>query len=138
MPGFSLWIQAPGFSFFRAPARWSVATALALAILAGKGFDALSTWRRPGRDIAWFSLFASLGTLLVVLGFELALASSDEPEWTRVSAGFENARMSLPWQADHSFKVVMSRARRPQTDLRVRTRAGATRAFHQSTAPGQH
>ena len=70
--------------------------------------------------------------------FELALASSDEPEWTRVSAGFENARMSLPWQADHSFKVVMSRAWWPQTDLRVRTALGRERAFHQSTAPGQH
>ena len=46
-------IGVPGFSFFRAPARWSLATALALAILAGKGFDRWRDWPRPGRWLRW-------------------------------------------------------------------------------------
>ena len=39
VPGFENLIRLPGFSFFRAPARWGLATALALALLAGKGVD---------------------------------------------------------------------------------------------------
>jgi hypothetical protein len=120
VPGFSVWSQAPGFSFFRAPARWSVATGLALAVLAGMGFDSLATWRRPGRALAWFAVLSSMAPLLVVLGFELALASTEEPEWPRISAAFEHARELLPWKDDPSFQEVMAKARRPQNDLRVR------------------
>ncbi len=56
MPGFRLLIALPGFSFFRAPSRWSLATALALSLLAGKGFDRLREWPRPGRSLWWFSV----------------------------------------------------------------------------------
>ena len=48
VPGFRLLIALPGFSFFRAPARWTLATSLALAILAGKGLDRCREWDRPG------------------------------------------------------------------------------------------
>src|SRR5262249_55092769 len=58
-PGFGLLSRLPGFSFFRGPARWSVATALALAILAGKGFDGLPDWRRPGRSLTAFVVFVA-------------------------------------------------------------------------------
>ena len=40
LPGFRWLIRLPGFSFFRAPARWSLATELALCLLAGRGLEA--------------------------------------------------------------------------------------------------
>ena len=46
-PGFALWSRLPGFSFFRAPARWGLAMMLALSLLAGKGFDAWRTCDLP-------------------------------------------------------------------------------------------
>jgi hypothetical protein len=39
VPGFSLLIELPGFSYFRAPARWTAASSLALALLAARGWD---------------------------------------------------------------------------------------------------
>ena len=45
VPGFRHLIRLPGFSFFRAPARWGLATELALACWPGEG----STRSRPGR-----------------------------------------------------------------------------------------
>ncbi|MBX6316588.1 MAG: hypothetical protein IRY99_27285, partial [Isosphaeraceae bacterium] len=59
VPGFGLLIRLPGFSFFRAPARWGLATSLALALLAGKGFDDLSHRPRPGRARAGAVLIAA-------------------------------------------------------------------------------
>jgi hypothetical protein len=70
--GFRWLIQLPGFSFFRAPARWGLATALALALLAGKGFDGLPSGRRPGRALAWFVLGAGVAILWAILRIELA------------------------------------------------------------------
>src|SRR5262249_12420516 len=52
-PGFRQLISLPGFSFFRAPARWTLATSLALAILAGKGLDGCFQWDRMGRSLGW-------------------------------------------------------------------------------------
>ena len=48
-PGFRYLITQAGFNFFRAPSRWSVATGLALVLLAGKGFDRWLVWAQPGR-----------------------------------------------------------------------------------------
>ncbi len=62
VPGFRLLIRLEGFSFFRAPARWSVATALALALLAGKGFDRWPEWA-PARP-----LDRAVGAALGLLG----------------------------------------------------------------------
>jgi hypothetical protein len=119
VPGFTDWCRLPGSSFFRAPARWTLATELALALLAGQGFDRLRTWSRPGRMLAWFSLNAALAPLLVVLGVELALASSERPGWPTVANGFEGALRALPWEGDPDFRTLMSVARRPQNDPRV-------------------
>ena len=121
VPGFSLWSRLPGFSFFRAPARWSLATGLALCLLAGKGFDGLAAWPRPGRSLVRFVILAALAPLVVVLGFELALASTERPGWPALASGFDGAQRLLPWAGDPDFRALMATARRPQGDLRVRT-----------------
>lgn len=122
VPGFAWICQLPGFSFFRAPARWSLATGLALAILAGHGFDALRGWTRPGRSLVRFALIALVWPALVVGGFELALAGSDGPGIGPVADGFDRAGRLLPWSGDPSFRQVMTAARRPQSqDIRVQS-----------------
>ena len=118
-PGFDLLIRLPGFSFFRAPARWGLATGLALSLLAGLGFDALATWPRPGRSLTRFGLAASLAIGLVLGGFELALASTRGAGWPDVADAFDSALEALPWTGDPGFRDVMARAYRPQDDLRV-------------------
>jgi len=123
-PGFDLLIRLPGFSFFRAPARWGLATALALALLAGKGFDSRASWPRPGRSLARFVASAALAIGLVVAGFELALASSRGTGWPAVAGGFDSLLKALPWSdrpGEPGFRAVMAGAYRPQDDLRVRS-----------------
>jgi hypothetical protein len=120
VPGFSYLCRLPGFSFFRAPARWSLATQLALALQAGQGFDRLRTWPRPGVMLAWFSVTAALMPAVVVLGVELALASTGRQAWPPAE-GFTRALHWLPWEGDPEFRVVMRAAWLPQEDVRVRT-----------------
>lgn len=134
VPGFSLWSRLPGFSFFRAPARWSLATGLALALLAGIGFDTWRAWRRPGRALAAFVALAALGPALVVLAIELGLASTERPGLPAVADAFQRALNLLPWAnveptaaggldlarpREPTFRELMVTARQPQDDLRV-------------------
>lgn len=119
LPGFASWCQLPGFSFFRASARWSLGTALALAILAGKGFDALADWPRPGRALLRFAALAVATPLLVIGAFELALFATDKPGLPAVADAFDRAARALPWSGDPPFREVMAAARRPQADVRV-------------------
>ncbi len=131
-PGFRALIELPGFSFFRAPARWSLATALALAMLAGKGFDRWPEWPRPGRSLRWF-IGTAIVWIVAVLGLvELAVLSTDRPvsgpkvpalvkmRWPGVVAWFDRAFSAMPWKDDPSFETkdpgferVMAGARRP-------------------------
>ena len=134
-PGFGLLIQLPGFSFFRAPARWSLATGLALSLLAGGGFDLLASWPRAGRSLARYGLVAAAAIGVVVAGFELALAASRGAGWPAVSGGFGLALKALPWSGGPDFREVMARAHRPQDDLRVQT-ALARRDGKAASAPG--
>lgn len=121
VPGFELWSQVPGFSFFRAPARWGLATALALALLAGKGFDALRDWPRPGWSLARFLVLAIAAPALVLAVFELGLASTEGRGWPMLARGFDATLRALPWRDDPSFREVIAVARRPQGDQRVLT-----------------
>jgi hypothetical protein len=115
-PGFRYLIMLPGFSFFRAPARWSIATALALALLAGKGFDRWSEWRRPGRALGRCALAAVIWLLATVGVLELAVRSAPRPGWAQVSRGFHAAFQALPWTGDPSFEAVLTMAWRPPRD----------------------
>ena len=131
-PGFRGLIILPGFSFFRAPARWSLATALALAILAGKGFDRWPEWPRPGRSLRWFIVLAIVWIVVVLGLIELAVlsteraasgensASAAKSRWPGVVGWFARAFRAMPWTDDPSFKTedpsfeaVMAGARQP-------------------------
>jgi hypothetical protein len=119
VPGFRYLILVPGFSFFRAPSRWSVATALALALLAGKGFDRWPEWVRPGRSLRRLAVI-SICWVAVTLGLiELALLCTGQPGWPEVSRGFQSVFRALPWKGEPSFATVLAQARRPQADRRV-------------------
>ncbi|HWT77393.1 MAG TPA: hypothetical protein VN648_01105, partial [Candidatus Methylomirabilis sp.] len=118
-PGFRLLISVPGFSFFRAPARWSLATALALSILAGKGLDRCLDWPRPGRSLAWLAGL-SAAWILVVLGLiELALGSGSSVRRPWLTGLFQRAFQSRPWTDDPDFRSVLAEARRPAGDPRI-------------------
>jgi hypothetical protein len=118
VPGFRYLILLPGFSSFRAPARWSLATALALAFLAGKGFDCWGDWADPTRSLRRWA-YAALFWILAVVGIlELALASTAPPGWPAVARGFERAFAAMPWN-DPGFRAVTELARRPQVDPRI-------------------
>jgi hypothetical protein len=118
-PGFRLLINLPGFSFFRAPARWSLATVLALSILAGKGLDRCLAWPRPGRSLAWLAGL-SAAWILVVLGLiELALGSGLSAGRPWLAGLFQRAFQSRPWTGDFNFRAVLAEARRPASDPRI-------------------
>ncbi|MFO0908933.1 MAG: hypothetical protein U0794_11335 [Isosphaeraceae bacterium] len=114
IPGFAWWCTLPGFSFFRAPARWMLGASLVLAILAGLGFDRLSELPRPGR---WLRSFAAGGLVLVGLGVglvELGLAPSS-PASGLYRQGFD----ALPWHERDVYDQVVQSASRPNLDARV-------------------
>jgi hypothetical protein len=122
VPGFEWLIRLPGFSFFRAPARWGLVTSLGLSLLAGRGFDLLASWTRLGRSVRRFVMASFAGVLLVVLGFELALVASKRDDWKSVTSGFERVLKHLPWAdqpGELSFRVIMEWARSPRADMRV-------------------
>ncbi len=115
-PGFAILVQCPGFSFFRAPARWDTSLLLALAILAGKGLDLLGDLRRPGRALALFSVLAGIGIGLAVLTVEAALASGERPEAGGASGLFDRAFRLIPDSEVGAFSKAMRAARTPPTD----------------------
>jgi hypothetical protein len=118
-PGFRYLILLPGFSFFRAPARWSLVMSLALAILAGKGFDRWPEWPRPDRALRRFIIVVVVWVVAVLGLVELALWSTAKPGWPGVARWFDRTLRALPWTDDPSFRVkdpsfgeVMAAARR--------------------------
>jgi hypothetical protein len=118
-PGFHYLIKVPGFSFFRAPARWDLMAALAVAILAGKGFDRWEAWPRVGRSLVRFAAVTTAWVLLTLGVMELALASTARPSLSGVAQGFERAFQALPWSGDPGFRAVLALADQPQPDPRL-------------------
>ena len=119
VPGFRFLIALPGFSFFRASARWGVATSLALAFLAGKGFDACREWPRLGRSLAALAILAALWIGLVVGLVELGLRSGASGGSPAFSGLFQKAFLNRPWTGDPDFLSVAALARRPANDARI-------------------
>lgn len=115
VPGFRWLIQIPGFSFFRAPARWAIATQLALALLAARGFDAVVsvTWMRARRGLVVGGLVAGSVIAALVGLVELALWSRSQPIEHPAAAGVEIAASVLPWRDEPSFRSVLDQAARP-------------------------
>ncbi|MDX2038447.1 MAG: hypothetical protein SFX72_17510 [Isosphaeraceae bacterium] len=118
-PGSRLLFGLPGFSFFRAPARWSVGSAFALSILAGIGYEHLESMKRPRRFILGFTFCCGmivLAYLAIVEGAFLATERGAPPGLARLySRGFA----AMPWSGDPSFDARMSEARRPFNDFRA-------------------
>jgi hypothetical protein len=115
IPGFRLLISVPGFSFFRAPARWGETTSLALALLAGKGLDACRNWPRLGPSLASLAALAILWVGLTLGLVELALASGSSADRALTSV-FDMAFRMRPWKGDPSFRSVAAQARLPFSD----------------------
>ncbi len=116
VPGFRWLIQVPGFSFFRAPARWTLPMSLALATLAGIGIDRWRSWERPGRGAVRLCLAAAVWIGAVVGLIELALWSSGPSGSRAVADVFQKAFAVLPWDGDPDFHAVANLARRPAVD----------------------
>jgi hypothetical protein len=96
IPGFVDLIRLPGFSFFRSPARWGLCTQLALCILAGRGFDAIRTWPRPGWALARFVVVAALAPVFCIVTIELALTSTERPGWPAMVGVFSKLAGMIP------------------------------------------
>ncbi len=119
VPGFRLLITLPGFSFFRAPARWSLATALALSILAGKGLDRCLAWPRPVRSLARLAGLSAVWIVVVLGLIELALGSGSSGRRPWLAGLFQKAFQSRPWTDDPDFRSVLAESRRPAGDSRT-------------------
>ena len=113
LPGYRSWSSLPGFSFFRAPARWLLATSLALSLLAALGFDRLWEWCRPSRAVLKFAALGIGLSASAVAVVELALVD-------RVTEGVYTKLMAaLPWHEDSAFPQALASARRANPDFRV-------------------
>jgi hypothetical protein len=123
VPGFKTLCGIPGFSFFRAPARWGAAAMLALALLAGRGLDAWSTLARPGRSLRRFVLIAAAVPALIVGLIEVAFAANESvagrPAWPEVSNALNLAFRMQPWRNEPDLSVRIADARRPLDEIRV-------------------
>lgn len=97
VPGFRLLIAAPGFSFFRAPARWTLVTSLALAILAGRGFDRCREHPDLGRSLSWLAGLAAAWIALVLVLIELAVLSGSQNGHPWLADLFQATIRTLPW-----------------------------------------
>jgi hypothetical protein len=112
LPGFRLLIRLPGFSFFRAPARWEIGTLLALSCLAAKGLATLDDRAHAARGLRRFALAVVVLACIPVGLFELAMAGSARPGIPAVASGFDRVLKWLPWSDEPSFREVMAEARR--------------------------
>ncbi|MFM7130739.1 MAG: hypothetical protein ACKO0V_15420, partial [bacterium] len=106
-PGFDLLIRIPGFSFFRAPARWTIASTLILSILAGDGFDLLlNDFHRVRRILLRLCMMFLILLLTFVVSIEVLISISKTNSKTNGNAAelsinaIETVRRGFmpPWQ----------------------------------------
>ena len=116
VPGFSLLCRLPGFSFFRGPSRWILATSLGLTLLAGIGFDDLVNRKRLGRSLAGFVLISGLLCAAVVAVVDFGLSA---PSRSGLAGIYEQVLDSLPWKEPGVYTKLVRDANRPNTDFRV-------------------
>jgi hypothetical protein len=119
VPGFEVLCSLPGFSFFRAPARWLLPVSLALCLLAGVGFDRIPQWRNLRKAALRFCLGAAAVVALVVVLVEVAVLGGSRSGWPAVDGVYGRAFEALPWHEKGLFRRVMADARRPNLDFRV-------------------
>lgn len=120
LPGFSLLIRLPGFSFFRAPARWLLPATLVLSLLAGQGLElAMENRVSAMKSLRRFSLISLLFIILTIGMIELAV------QLTPVRPGpaspvitlLDKARTVLipAWQDRGSLQDWVRRSRLPES-----------------------
>ncbi len=121
VPGFRLLIACPGFSFFRAPARWSLPCSMALAILAGKGLDGWRQWPRPGRALIGFAAVAAVWVGLIVGLIELSasVASADRSGSSAAASALRLGFQAISWSGPRGWDTVVAQARQPVPDAEV-------------------
>ena len=117
VPGFALWCRLPGFSFFRGPSRWSLGTALALSLLAARGFDLLPETTRAGRALARFAAVAAIAIVLVLGTVELAVRATDSRGWPLVRQGFDQVFRVWPWPESPRIATLGQAGRAYHPDL---------------------
>ncbi len=122
LPGFSLIVELPGFSFFRAPARWSLVVSLAISILGGFGLDAILSghWQRPSSGLTWFVLGSFIWVGLVVGLIEVALTGSGQDPQTSHTQLVDRLWGWLPWEGDPTFTEVIRSAKIVREEERIR------------------
>jgi hypothetical protein len=133
VPGFRALILLPGFSAFRALARWSVATGLALALLAGKGLDRWPEWTVPTRALKRLVIAAVLWIAATIAIIELAFRCTSEPGLPAVVRGFDAIFRALPWTGGPDFRTVLAQARKPVPDSRFSADLPQSMILHQSS-----
>ena len=104
-PGFRLLIQLPGFGWFRANARWTLATTFWLSVLSGFALDHLTgdqlrRWTRTF-SIAWISVMLTAGLTFWMLVTTDMDKSSWKERWTN-----SVWQVYSPWQQD-SWKSIL-------------------------------
>ncbi len=102
-PGFSLAIRLPGFSFFRAPARWTAASTLIFALLAARGMDLLVNANvPPAKSFRRFFVFATAVSVMSIVCLEGLIRLSEGPVRSAnpVLEGIDRVRgLTIPpWQ----------------------------------------
>ncbi len=135
VPGFRILIELPGFSFFRAPARWTLVTSLAVSLLAGKGLDGWLSWRKPARGLAALSAVGIGWIALTLAVLELAIAWGGSASSSGISRGFDRAFQLMPWEGDPPFAAVIARVSQPDVDSRIPAGAPPSVALRKSVKP---
>jgi hypothetical protein len=107
IPGFSLLIRLPGFSFFRAPARWIMPATFIMALLASQGLEIVmedpSRARKSLKRFCLASLFLIASTLSLI---EIsARLTAPRPGQNSLSMGMINQARSvlMPAWADRQL-----------------------------------
>ena len=119
VPGFHWLCLLPGFSFFRAPARWTLPLSLALSLLSGIGFDRVHLLKSPRSSLLKFCGGTVLMIALVVGLVEQAL-DSWEGSGSTIGRTINTWLLDqLPWREQGVFQKLGAEARRPNVDLRV-------------------
>ncbi|MBI3463477.1 MAG: hypothetical protein HY000_10530 [Planctomycetes bacterium] len=118
VPGFKLLIHLPGFGGFRAASRWSLTTALFIALLAGRTLDGLHYVER----LRWW--LRGLVALIILVaapcvGLALTWLGSSQTDSGAMKVAEMMSRAISPWPKELDRHQIIAQAQRPQTELRT-------------------
>ena len=123
LPGFVALLELPGFSLFRAPARWTALGGLGLALLAGFGFDRIRLVPSSRRLLAGggVAMLVMVGLTVILVMWTLKPPPRDTSRDHPVARLVNGLLARLPWSQTIELTELRDRAHRPQDrDPRVR------------------